>query len=63
MVAQTSEEICKLFKLLMREGDINALLTLYDDDAVFMNSLGELKRGHGELKLVILTPLIVAGDR
>lgn len=43
--ANSPEEICKLFRKHMANGDIEALLSVYDDEAVFMNKTGELKTG------------------
>ncbi len=45
MRAKSPEEICSLFRKYMAEGDIDSLLGVYDDDVVFMNQTGELKKG------------------
>lgn len=45
MKANSPEEICRLFREYMASGDIEALLGVYDDEAVFMNQAGELKKG------------------
>jgi ketosteroid isomerase-like protein len=50
MPATTPEQICNLFKQYMAEGDIEALLTLYDPEAVFLNSSGETKHGRQGLR-------------
>ncbi len=50
MPATTPEQICHLFKQYMAEGDIEALLTLYDPEAVFLNSSGETKHGRQGLR-------------
>jgi ketosteroid isomerase-like protein len=48
MGARTPEEICRLFQRYMAEGDLDAVLTLYDPEAVFLNQAGEVKtRAHG----------------
>ena len=44
------EEVHALFCRFMREGDLEALLTLYDDDAVFCNRAGELRVGRDALR-------------
>ena len=41
MPADTPEEICGLFQNYMAEGDIDAVLSLYDPEAVFLNQAGE----------------------
>jgi ketosteroid isomerase-like protein len=48
--AKTPEEICRLFQEYMQRGDLDALLTLYDSQAVFLNRPGELKKGESELR-------------
>lgn len=50
MAAQKPEQICELFKRYMAEGDLKALLSLYDPEAVFLNRSGEVKRGRQELR-------------
>jgi ketosteroid isomerase-like protein len=45
MRANSPEEICRLFQRYMREGDLQALLTLYDREAVFLSEAGETKEG------------------
>lgn len=47
MPANSPEEICRLFKQHMAEGDLNALLNLYDPQAVFLNQAREVKSGEG----------------
>jgi ketosteroid isomerase-like protein len=44
MPAKSPEEICRLFQQYMAEGDIDAVLSLYDSEAVFLNRSGELKK-------------------
>jgi uncharacterized protein (TIGR02246 family) len=51
MPAHSPEEICRLFRQHMREGDIDSVLTLYDPDAVFLNQSGEAKKGKEALRL------------
>ena len=50
MPATTPEQICQLFKQYMAEGDVDALLSLYDPEAVFLNSSGEIKHGKQGLR-------------
>jgi ketosteroid isomerase-like protein len=47
MPAKSPEEICRLFKMYMAEGDIESLLSIYDSEAVFLNQSGEVKKGEG----------------
>lgn len=64
MSAKSPEEICRLFQQSMTAGDLDALLTCYDAEAVFLNQYqsGEIKRGHDELREV-LAPLAAAQQR
>ena len=50
MPAHSPEDICRLFRQYMREGDIDSVLTLYDEDAVFLNQSGEAKNGKEALR-------------
>lgn len=50
MPAKSPEEICDLFQQYMAEGDIDAIMSIYDPDAVFLNRAGERKRGEEELR-------------
>ena len=46
--AKSPEEICRLFQRYMAEGNLEALLNIYDAEAVFLNQSAELKRDrHG----------------
>jgi uncharacterized protein (TIGR02246 family) len=45
MPARSPDDICRLFQQYMAEGDIDAVLSLYDPEAVFLNPSGEAKRG------------------
>jgi ketosteroid isomerase-like protein len=45
MPAKSPEEICRLFQQYMRDGDLDAVLGLYDPEAVFLNQAGEAKKG------------------
>jgi ketosteroid isomerase-like protein len=54
MSAETPEEICRLFQRHMREGDIDAMLALYDPSVAFRNRSGEVRRGKEELREELL---------
>jgi|SRR5918992_1887825 ketosteroid isomerase-like protein len=45
MPAKSPEEICRLFQQYMAKGDIDAVLSVYDPEAVFLNQSGEVKTG------------------
>ena len=45
MQARSLREICNLFRQYMREGDVDAAVTLHDPDAVVLNREGQLRRG------------------
>jgi ketosteroid isomerase-like protein len=47
MSAKSPEEICRLFKQYMAEGDLDSVLSVYDPEAVFLNQSGEVKKGEG----------------
>ncbi len=47
MPAQSPEEICQLFKQYMAEGDVDALLTLYDPEAAFLNQSDDIRDREG----------------
>ena len=59
MPANNPAEICRLFQQYMAEGDIEALLSIYDAEAVFLNQSGELSKGRQELRQE-LAPLAAA---
>ena len=59
MAAKSPEEICRLFQMYLAEGDLEALLSIYDVEAVFLDQSGELKKGRQGLREV-LTPLAAA---
>lgn len=50
MSARSPEEICDLFQRYMAEGDIDAVMSVYDSDAVLLNRTGELQKGEEELR-------------
>ena len=59
MRAQTPEEICKLFKQFMAEGDLKALVEIYDPEATFLTESGEIKTGREGIREQ-LAPLAAA---
>lgn len=50
MAARSPEEICNLFRQYMAEGDLEALLNVYDPEVVFLNKAGEARTGQLELR-------------
>ena len=50
MPAKSPDEICRLFKQYMAEGDIESLLSLYDPQIAFLNQANEVKKGKSELR-------------
>jgi uncharacterized protein (TIGR02246 family) len=62
MPAMTPEEICSLFQRAMAEGDIDAVLRLYDPDAVFVGRSGEVTTGSEALRQE-LAPLVAGTAR
>ena len=62
MSAKTPEEICRLFQHSMAEGDLEAVLSVYDPEAVFLNESREVKKGPEGLRQV-LAPLAAATTR
>lgn len=50
MPANNPEEICRLFQQHMATGDLEAVLTLYDPDAAFVNRAGEVIKGQEGLR-------------
>lgn len=59
MSAKSPEDICHLFQQSMVAGDLDALLGLYDPEAVFLHQSGEVKKGEAGLREV-LAPLAAA---
>jgi len=45
MSAKSPEEICRLFRRYMAEGDLDSLLSVYEPEAAFLNQSGEIKKG------------------
>jgi SnoaL-like domain len=62
MPARSPEEICRLFERYMAEGDIEAVLSLYDPRAVFLNEAAEVTSGRQHLREQ-LAPLVAAKAR
>jgi ketosteroid isomerase-like protein len=48
--AKTPEEINHLFRKYMREGDLDAVMSIYDNEAVFTTAAGELKYGPAAIR-------------
>ena len=59
MPATSPEEICRLFKEAMAKGDLDAVLSVYDPEAVFLNPSREVTRSREELRRE-LVPLVAA---
>jgi uncharacterized protein (TIGR02246 family) len=62
MSARSPEEICHLFRQAMAAGDLDAVISLYDPEVVFLNQSGEVKKGAEELRKE-LAPLAAAQAR
>jgi uncharacterized protein (TIGR02246 family) len=50
MVAKSPEDICKLFRERMAQGDVEAVLSLYDPEVSFVSEGGEVESGLDELR-------------
>jgi len=50
MPAKNPREVDELFIKYMREGDIESVLSLYDEDVAFVNQSGNVKHGHEALR-------------
>jgi ketosteroid isomerase-like protein len=59
MRANTPEEICNLFKQYMGDGNLEALLDIYDHEAVFLGESGETSMGKPQIREQ-LAPLAAA---
>ena len=59
---QSPEDICRRFKLAMADGDLDAVLAVYDPEAVIVNRSGEVLKGRAGLKQE-LAPLVAAKPR
>lgn len=62
MSAKSPEEICQLFQQHMAAGDLDALMSVYDPEVVFLSQAGEVKHGQEELRKE-LAPLAAAQSR
>ena len=62
MPADTPEDICRLFQHYMAEGDIDAVLSLYDPEAVFLNRAREATKDRRGLRQE-LAPLVALKPR
>jgi ketosteroid isomerase-like protein len=59
MPATSPEEICRLFKEAMAKGDLDAVLSVYDAEAVFLNQSREVTKSREDLRRE-LVPLVTA---
>jgi len=50
MPARSPHDICRLFQQYMAAGDLDAVLGVYDPEAVFLNQSGEVTHGMGGLR-------------
>ena len=48
--AASPEEICRLFKQYMGEGNLESVLSMYDPEAVFVKQSGEVTNGREALR-------------
>jgi ketosteroid isomerase-like protein len=62
MIAAHPEDICRLFRLFMAHGDLEAVLRLYDDEAVFLNQSREPRTMREDLRSE-LAPFAAARTR
>ena len=53
------QDICRLFRQYMHEGDLESVLSVYEPDAVFLNRDRSLRRGLRELREE-LAPFVAA---
>jgi ketosteroid isomerase-like protein len=59
MPATSPEEICRLFKEAMAKGDLDAVLSVYAAEAVFLNQSREVTKSREDLRRE-LVPLVTA---
>jgi uncharacterized protein (TIGR02246 family) len=50
MPANSPEDICRLFQQYMAAGDLDAVLSVFDPEAVLVNWSGEVKQGRDGLR-------------
>jgi uncharacterized protein (TIGR02246 family) len=62
MAARTPAEICALFQRAMADGDLDAVLSVYDAEAVFVRESGEVTRTRDQLRQE-LAPLVATRPR
>ena len=62
MPARTPEDICRLFRHYMAEGDLDSVLSTYDPEAVFLNQAREVSKGRDALRRE-LAPLAASKAR
>ena len=59
MPAMTPEDICRLFQQFMAKGDLDAVMSVYDPEAVFLNQSREVTKSREDLRRE-LAPLAAA---
>lgn len=59
MPAMTPEDICRLFQRFMAKGDLDAVMSVYDPEAVFLNQSREVTKSREDLRRQ-LAPLVAA---
>jgi ketosteroid isomerase-like protein len=59
MPAMTPEDICRLFQQSMAQGDLDAVMSVYDPEAVFLNQSREATKSREDLRRE-LSPLAAA---
>jgi uncharacterized protein (TIGR02246 family) len=62
MPAHSPEDICRLFQQSMAAGDLDAVLSVYDPEAVLVNPSGEVTQGRDGLRQE-LTPVAAMQTR
>jgi ketosteroid isomerase-like protein len=62
MPAKTPEEICRLFRQHVAEGDLDSVLSIYDPEAVFLSQAREVTKDRDALRRE-LAPLVASKAR
>lgn len=62
MKAHRPEDLHPLFARLFSAGDLDALVALYEDDAVLVPQPGEVRRGHAAIRASLAAFLAMKGD-
>ena len=61
MSARTPEELCSQFTQRFSTGDLDALVALYEPDAVLLPQLGHVARGHAAIRESLAAFLAMRG--